>query len=254
MLSRTRRRHHVCFQRPRDSLAKVFASFFKKKPFLRSIKSMPTLELIGAPWGNFVRTARMACAEKGVPYTLTIVRPQSPEVIAISPFGLVPCMRHGGLELCESRAICAYIDAAFEGPPLMPRDPAAMAVAEQWIALIMTTIDPVLARQYLVAYINAPGGVPEPGAIAALLPKMRECFNVLDRRLAQTPYLAGDAFTLADMFLYPLIWFMRLKPESAELLQASPHLLAWYEKLGARASVQESEPPAPAGAPAPCRT
>jgi glutathione S-transferase len=214
---------------------------------------MATLEIIGAPWGNFVRTARMACAEKGVPYTLTIVRPQSPEVNAISPFGLVPCMRHGDLELCESRAICAYIDYAFEGPPLLPREPAAMAIAEQWIALVMTTIDPVLARQYLVAYINAPGGVPNPAVIEALLPKVRECFAVLNKRLAASPYLAGPHFTLADMFLYPVIWFMRLKPESAALLQASPHLLAWFEGLASRASVRATEPPSFTGPPPPCR-
>ncbi len=213
---------------------------------------MPTLEILGAPWGNFVRTARMACVEKGVPYTLTIVRPQSPEVTAISPFGLVPCMRHGTLELCESRAICAYIDQAFEGPPLVPREPAAMAVTEQWIALVMTTIDPVLARQYLVSYINAPAGVPDPAVIEALLPKLRACFAVLDRRLAAVSYLAGDAFTLADMFLYPVIWFMRLKPESAALLQESAHLLAWYERLGTRASVRATEPPAFTGPPPPC--
>ncbi len=213
---------------------------------------MSLLEIIGAPWGNFVRTARMACVEKGVPYTLTIVRPQSPEVTAISPFGLVPCMRHGALELCESRAICAYIDQAFDGPPLVPREPGAMAVTEQWIALVMTTIDPVLARQYLIAYINAPGGVPEQAVIEALMPKVRECFAVLDRRLATSPYLAGDAFSLADMFLYPVIWFMRLKPESAALLQASAHVRAWYERVGARDCVRDTEPPAFTGPPPPC--
>jgi glutathione S-transferase len=212
------------------------------------------LEIIGAPWGNFVRTVRMACVEKGVPYTLTVVKPQSPEVTAISPFGLVPCMRHGTLEVCESRAICAYIDQAFPGPPLIPRDPAAMAITEQWIALVMTTIDPVLARQYLVAYINAPGGTPHPAAIEALMTKLRECFQALETRLASVPYLAGDAFTLADMFLYPLVWFMRLKPESAALLQASPNLLAWYERIGARDSVRETEPPVFTGPPPPCKT
>lgn len=214
---------------------------------------MPQLEIIGAPWGNFVRTARMACAEKGVPYTLTIVRPHAPEVAAIHPFGLVPCMRHGELALCESRAICAYIDQAFEGPPLTPRDPVGAAVTEQWIALTMTTIDPVLARSYLVAYINAPGGVPDPAVIQAMLPKMHEVFGVLDGALAARPYLAGDAFTLADMFLYPLIWFMRLKPESAAMLQASPHLLAWYDRVAARPSARDTEPPAATGPAQPCR-
>jgi glutathione S-transferase len=214
---------------------------------------LASVEIIGAPWGNFVRTARMACFEKGVPYTLSIVRPQSPEVLAIHPFGLVPCMRHGDLTLCESRAICTYIDQAFDGPPLVPRDPAAAAVTEQWIALVMTTIDPVLARQYLVAYINAPGGVPDPAVIEALLPKVREVFALLDRTLAERPYLAGETFTLADMFLFPVIWFMRLKPESAAMLQASPHILAWYDRVAARRSTVETEPPAATGPAKPCR-
>jgi glutathione S-transferase len=195
----------------------------------------------------------MACVEKGVPYTLNIVRPHTAEVAAIHPFGLVPCMRHGELALCESRAICAYIDQAFEGPPLTPRDPVGAAVTEQWIALTMTTIDPVLARTYLVAYINAPGGVPDPATIQAVMPKMREVFGVLDGALAARPWLAGDAFTLADMFLYPLIWFMRLKPESAAMLQASPHLLAWYDRVAARPSARDTEPPPATGPAQPCR-
>lgn len=216
---------------------------------------MARLEIIGAAWGNFVRTVRMACIEKGVPYTLTVLRPHDPGVAAIHPFGLVPCLRHGDLALCESRAICGYIDQAFDGPPLIPRDPVGAALTEQWIALVMTTIDPVLARLYLVAYLNAPDGVPDPATIAALLPRMRAVFDVLDRTLAARDYLAGPDFTLADMFLFPLIWFMRLKPESAAMLAASPHLLAWYERVAARPSAQESEPPpAPASGPAPvCR-
>ena len=52
------------------------------------------------------------------------------------------------------------------------------------------------------------------------------------------------------MFLFPVIWFMRLKPESAEMLKASPHLMTWYDRVAARPSTRETEPP-PATAPAP---
>ena len=211
---------------------------------------MAVLEIIGAPWGDFVRTARMACFEKGVPYTLTIVRPSAPEVAAIHPFRLVPCMRHGDLALAESRAICTYIDQAFDGPPLVPRDPRGAAITEQWIAMVLTTIDPVLARTYIEAYLNAPGGVPDPAVIEAILPKMRKVFSVLDEAFSARPYLAGEDFNLADMFLFPVIWFMRLKPESAEMLKASPHLMAWYERVAAKPCALETEPP-PATAPAP---
>ena len=118
----------------------------------------------------------------------------------------------------------------------------------------MTTVDPVLARQYLVAYINAPGGVPDPAVIEALLPKVREVFAVLDHTLAGRPYLAGEAFSLADMFLFPVIWFMRLKSESAALLQESPHLLGWYDRIAARPCAVETEPPVATGPAQPCKT
>ena len=81
---------------------------------------MATLEIIGAPQSNFVRTARIACMEKGLPYTLAPARSHSPDVDAIHPFGKIPAMRHGDLSLYETKAICSYIDLAFGGPPLIP--------------------------------------------------------------------------------------------------------------------------------------
>ena len=90
---------------------------------------MPELQIIGAPQSNYVCVVRIACLEKGVPYTLVPVTPHTPEVDAIHPFGKIPVMRHGDVTLSESRAICFYIDHAFEGPPLAPRNPVEGARA-----------------------------------------------------------------------------------------------------------------------------
>ena len=79
--------------------------------------------------------------------------------------------------------------------------------------------------------------------IDAALPKMREMFALLDRELGTRPYLAGNDFTLADAFLLPLIHYMRVMPESSEMVKASPHLLAWFDRVSARPSVKETEPP-----------
>jgi glutathione S-transferase len=206
---------------------------------------MSTPEIIGIPQSNFVRTVRMACEEKGVKYTLTPARPHAPEVNAIHPLGKVPAFRHDGVELCESKAISTYIDAAFPGPALIPRDPAGAARCEQWISLVNTAIDPVLMRQYLLAYFfsGLPDGAPDRARIDAALPKMREIFSLLDKTLATRPYIAGDAFTLADAFLLPIIDYMRMKPESQEMLAASPHVQAWFDRVMARASAKETVPP-----------
>jgi len=66
------------------------------------------LEIIGAPQSTFVRTVRIACEEKQVPYRLTPAVPHSPEVNAIHPLGTIPVMRHGDFRLFESKAIVTY--------------------------------------------------------------------------------------------------------------------------------------------------
>jgi glutathione S-transferase len=206
---------------------------------------MATLEIIGAPQSNFVRTARMACVEKGAAYILNPARPHTPDVDAIHPFGKIPVMRHGDVMLCETKAICTYVDLAFDGPPLIPRDPVGAARTEQWVSLVNTGFDLVFARQYLVAYFfsGLPDGAPDRTRIEAALPKMRECFAILDRELASRPYLAGANFTLADAFLLPLMHYMRLMPESAEMLAASTYVSAWFDRVTARPSAKETEPP-----------
>ena len=84
---------------------------------------MSTLEIIGVPRSSYVRVVRMACEEKGVPYVLQEEIPHSPAVNAIHPFGKVPVMRYGGVELYESKAIVTYIDRTCPGPKLIPDDP-----------------------------------------------------------------------------------------------------------------------------------
>jgi glutathione S-transferase len=154
-------------------------------------------------------------------------------------------MRHGDLALCESKAIGTYIDQSFDGPPLIPRDPVGAARTEQWISLINTAIDPLLMRQYLAGYFfsGLPDGAPDRAKIDAVLPKVREMFALLDRELDKRAYLAGDAFTLADAFLLPVIHYMRLLPESGEMVKASPNVAAWFDRVVTRPSGRESEPP-----------
>src|SRR6516225_10286857 len=114
---------------------------------------MPELELIGASPSNYVWTCRIALAEKGVAYRHSEVMPHTAEVDAIHPFGKIPVMRHGAVEIFESRAICGYIDSVFPGAKLMPADPVVAAQVEQWISLVNTHIDPVWVRQYLRGYV-----------------------------------------------------------------------------------------------------
>jgi glutathione S-transferase len=205
---------------------------------------MAELELIGAAQSNFVWTCRMALAEKGVSYNLTSVMPHTPEVVAIHPLGKIPAMRHGDATLAESRAICGYIDRAFDGPALIPADTAKAAEVEQWVSIVNTAIDPVWMRQYLGAYMfpGTPDGAPNRPVIETALPKMEKQFPVMDRAVA-SGCLAGDTFTLADMYFTPILFYMRRGPESTAMLDASANLKAYLERNLARPCVQATVPP-----------
>jgi glutathione S-transferase len=70
-------------------------------------ESISELQIIGAPQSNYVWVVRIACHEKGVPYTLVPVMPHTPDVDAIHPLGKIPALRHGNVRIAESRAICS---------------------------------------------------------------------------------------------------------------------------------------------------
>jgi glutathione S-transferase len=212
---------------------------------------MPELELIGAAPSNYVWTCRIALAEKGVRYKHTEARPHAPEVDAIHPFGKIPVMRHGEVELAESRAICWYIDNMFEGPEIVPADLVKAAQVEQWVSIVNTHIDPLWVRQYLRAHFfpNTPDGSPERDTIDTALPKMEQQFATLERAVAKTGHLVGDTFTLADMNFIPILFYMGTKPESSALLQRMPGLKGYFDRHMTRKSVQDAVPtwmPAPA--------
>jgi len=176
---------------------------------------MAQLEIIGVAQSNYVWVVRIAATEKGVPYKFTPVRPHTPEVDAIHPFGKIPAMRHGDVELFESKAIATYIDRAFQGPALMPADAKGYAQAEQWISCVNTIVDPTCVRQYIVSYVfpGTPDGSPNRPTIDAALPAMEKQLAVLDKALAKTGHLVGDKLTLADINLFRSC--LRMRPTRA---------------------------------------
>lgn len=208
---------------------------------------MAKLEIIGFPQSTYVRVVRMACEEKGVAYDLTAVPPHAPEVTAIHPFGRIPAMRHGDLELCESRAIAGYVDRTFPGPALMPTEPRRAALAEQWISLVNSRMDATLIRNYLFCYIfpKTADGKPDRNAVEAVVPKMREEIAILDKAVAETGHLAGDSYTLADINLMPILYYIRQFPEGAAAMAGAGNLAAYYERHAARPSFKNTIPPPP---------
>ena len=206
---------------------------------------MARVEIIGVPQSNFVWVVRMVCEEKGVSYDLTPARPHSTEVDAIHPFGKIPAMRHGDVSLCESKAIATYIDRSFNGPKVIPDDPRGAAETEKWISLINTQIDPIMVRQYLLNYVfpKTADGTPDRKAIDAALPAMQNQINVLDRAVSTSGHLAGNGFTLADIDLLPILYYLQKYPEGEAMVNGAKNLTAYFAKHSERPCYKATIPP-----------
>lgn len=206
---------------------------------------MSRVQILGLPFSTYVRVCRIVAEEKAIPYDFVPARPHTPAIDAIHPYGKVPVMRHGDLELCESRAIVGYLDAAFPGPRLIPEDPVAAARVEQWVSLVNTTLDPVLVRRYLLAYLfpKGPDGTPDRARIDAVLPEVERALGLIAAAVAENGLLVGDAFTYADANIVPILAALAETPEAGAMIERSGALRAAMAGHAARPSVAATAPP-----------
>jgi glutathione S-transferase len=204
---------------------------------------MPKPEIIGSARSTYTRVVRMVCEEKGIEYVLTETPLGAP--VGIHPLGKMPVLRHGDVELFESKAIATWLDRSFPGPLIFPTDPHLAALTEQWVSLVNTVMDRTLIRTYVFAYIvpMISGGKPDREAIEAVMPAVREQLGILDRAVANTGYLVGDQFTFADINLMPILHRVGQFPEGAEALAATSHLARYYDRHASRPSFVRTVPP-----------
>ena len=210
---------------------------------------MSTLILYGAPFSTYVRTARMACVEKGVGYTLahdTIEEVRSKAHLALHPFGKMPAMRHGDLVLFETPAICRYIDVAFDGPPLQPEEPAAIGLMEQWTSVVTSYVYADLIRRCVLQYIfpQGPDKQPDRKAIDAASPDLERDLRILDNAYGANDYIVGgNGPTIPDLLLAPILaWFLKT-PEGEALMGRHANVRRALQVMQQRGSFRETEPP-----------
>lgn len=207
---------------------------------------MSEVVLYGYPGTINTWIAILTCAEKGVPYSVEQADLQSPEYREQrQPYAKMPAMQHGELKLYETSAIARYIDAAFDGPPLQPTEPQALAKMEQWISVIKSyvyaDVVPGLILQYLLP--QGADGKPDREAIEASVPKIHHHLIVLEKGIDAAPYVVGGSLTLADIFVGPLVHYLEFTPEFAGYLGDHPKLSRFIETMRARDTFKATMPP-----------
>ena len=193
------------------------------------------------PESSYLWTAMHVADEKGVSHELRNFEIGSPEHLKLHPFGKMPVLQHGDVVLYESLAIAHYLDRAFDGPALQPDDALGQTQVLRWISIVNAYVFPVMNR-FMKERIVRPAWGVEPDE--AFIQSSREPLTLQVRLIAEAVsdggYLAGERLTLADSFLLPNLLFFALTPEGRYLLDRSPGVRGWLERMKARPSYASS--------------
>lgn len=194
--------------------------------------------ILGAAPSSYVRTTRMVCFEKGLDHKLEPIELGSPAHLALHPWGRMPMFQHGDVRLIETSAIARYLDEVGSGPSLVPSTAAARATMEQWISILNCYLYDSLVRSYALEYVLPMFRNEEPdrARIAAGVPAMQRDVARLDAAYSGREWIAGDALSLADLFVAPVAQTVGMFPEGKAALAAAPNLARAYAALERRPS------------------
>ncbi|MBB2168828.1 glutathione-dependent disulfide-bond oxidoreductase [Gluconacetobacter aggeris] len=161
--------------------------------------------------------------------------------VAINPNSKIPALvDHGGpapIRVFESGSILLYLAEKFGA--FLPEDLAGRTECLNWLFWQVGSA-PYLGGGFGHFYAYAPHKIEY--AIDRFAMEAKRQLDVLDRRLAESPYIAGDTYTIADMAIFP--WYGGLAKGwlygGAEFLsvQDYKHLQAWADRLLERPAVQ----------------
>lgn len=154
---------------------------------------------------GFVRDLRLrwACEEAGLAYAVRTVpfEGRATNHLSHQPFGQVPFLSDGGLEMFESGA--GLLHLARRSERLMPRDPAGEAATIQWMIAALNSIEMVSVPWWFLEISDAAdNGLA--GWLAARL-------DQLERVLGERDWLAADRFTAADLLMADVLRIPKIR-------------------------------------------
>lgn len=175
------------------------------------------------------RIARWMLEEVGQPYRTEIVEygaaMKDPAFLAINPMGKVPVLTHGGVVVTETAAICTYLADAFPESQLAPKpgDPLR-GTYYRWMFFAAGPFESAITNESLGF------AVPRERQAMAGYGSITAVTDVLEHAVSQGPFLLGEQFSAADVYLGSQIGFGIL----FNAIEKRPALIAYSERLNER--------------------
>lgn len=190
------------------------------------------------PNGHKVHIMLEECAlpYRAIPVNIGAGDQFKPEFLAISPNNRIPAISDPEgpdgkpISLFESGAILVYL-AAKTGK-FMPAGDRAKYEMLQWLMFQMGGVGPMLGQTHHFR-MYAPEKIDY--AIDRYSNEAKRLYGVIDRRLADSPWLGGKEYSIADIATFP---WLRSWENQGIVLADYPHVQAWFDKIAARPAVQ----------------
>ena len=189
------------------------------------------------------RKVSIMLEEVGLAYTVHRVdirkgEQHKPDFLVISPNNKIPAIVDSQgpdgkpFALFESGAILIYL-AEKTKSALLPTEAIARYRALEWLMFQMGNVGPMLGQTHHFLF-NSPEDVPY--GKKRYHNETRRLYGVMERRLGEVAYLAGDAYTIADVATYP--WVARKNRHQVDL-DEFPNVKRWFDELSARPAVEK---------------
>ncbi len=174
---------------------------------------------------------RLLMALLGIPFRIVEINTydgstRKPDFLEKNPIGKVPVLEFpDGRRLAESNAILLHLA---EGTSYLPNDTFDRAKAYEWLCFEQYSHEPAIAVRRSILTASERAHLRTPERLAELLEAGNSALAIMEKRLADAEWLAGDSYSIADIALYA---YTHVAGEGGFDLSAYPGISAWLGRV-----------------------
>lgn len=191
---------------------------------------------------TYGRIVAMTAEEAGLAWQIIPTHGEAEENKKRHPFHKTPSVDIDDIQLFESIAICQYIDDVYGGGALQPIEAEERARMTQWISIANAYVFPTTENGLVLPRLVVPmlGGKPREDLIEQALPTIAYQMTIVSNQLEETPFLAGNRFSLADIFMFCILRAVQMTPEGKMIFSQLLPLKKWIVTIATRDSAQST--------------
>ncbi|VTU16213.1 Glutathione S-transferase GstB [Variovorax sp. PBL-H6] len=158
-------------------------------------------------------------------------RNKEPAFLAMNPNGRIPVLQAGDFALWESHAIIRFLCAQHGQGALGAADIRAWAIADQWMDWAATTLYYPTFRTYYIYRARTPKADQDDALVQRMTREVHDILRIAEQQLTRTPYIAGEALTMADFAFGVMVDKWARLDDTGERF---PALLRYHGRLAGR--------------------